>query len=91
MASENLEKTELKQQGAIETAQAAAQDPGSHIRPETVEQKLVDENLKAGLPAYQFDPDASPEEKAAAAEAVCFQSYRSYPLKTAVRLRLFPF
>ncbi|KAJ0420392.1 C2 domain-containing protein [Aspergillus carlsbadensis] len=69
MASENLEKTELKQQGAIETAQAAAQDPGSHIRPETVEQKLVDENRKAGLPAYQFDPDASPEEKAAVAEA----------------------
>ncbi|KAL3465175.1 C2 domain-containing protein [Aspergillus heterothallicus] len=69
MATENIEKTELKQQGAIETAQAAAQDPKSHIQPETVEQKLVDENRKAGLPAYQFDPDASPEEKAAAAEA----------------------
>ncbi|KAL4991822.1 hypothetical protein BDW68DRAFT_127780 [Aspergillus falconensis] len=69
MASQNAETTELKQQGAIETAQAAYQDPQSHIQPETVEKKLVDETRKAGLPAYQFDPDASPEEKAAVAEA----------------------
>ncbi|KAL2824799.1 hypothetical protein BDW59DRAFT_82737 [Aspergillus cavernicola] len=69
MASENIEKTELKQQGAIETAQAASQDPQSHLNTEIVEQKLVDEGRKAGLPAYQFDPDASPEEKAAAAES----------------------
>ncbi|KAL2808922.1 C2 domain-containing protein [Aspergillus granulosus] len=69
MASANLEKTELKQQGVLEAAEAAAQDPQSHIQPETVEQKLVDESRKAGIPAYQFDPDASPEAKAAAAEA----------------------
>ncbi|KAL2864936.1 putative membrane bound C2 domain protein (vp115) [Aspergillus lucknowensis] len=69
MASDNLEKSELKQQGAIETAQAASQDPNSHIQPETVEHKLVDEARKVGLPAYQFDPDASPEEKAAEAES----------------------
>ncbi|KAL4801980.1 hypothetical protein BDV18DRAFT_147987 [Aspergillus unguis] len=69
MASQSAENAEAKQQGAIETAQAAAQDPQSHIQPDTVEKKLVDETRKAGLPAYQFDPDASPEEKAAAAEA----------------------
>ncbi|KAL3479044.1 hypothetical protein BJX99DRAFT_89862 [Aspergillus californicus] len=69
MASENIDKTELKQQGAIETAEAASQDPQSHINPEVVEQKLVDETRKAGIPAYQFNPDASPEAKAAAAES----------------------
>ncbi|KAL4771021.1 hypothetical protein BDW60DRAFT_71742 [Aspergillus nidulans var. acristatus] len=69
MASQNAESTELKQQGAIETAQAASQDPQSHIQPETVEKKLVEETRKAGLPAYQFNPDASPEEKAAEAES----------------------
>ncbi|KAL4948242.1 C2 domain-containing protein [Aspergillus filifer] len=68
MVSQNSD-IEAKQQGAIETAQAASQDPQSHIRPETVEKKLVDETRKAGFPAYQFDPDASPEEKAAAAES----------------------
>ena len=69
MASQDSD-IEARQQGAIETAQAASQDPQSHIRPETVEKKLVDETRKAGFPAYQFDPDASPEDKAAAAESV---------------------
>lgn len=72
MASDSPDKTEMKQQGAIEAAEAAARDPKSHISSETVEKKLVDENRKAGFPAYQFDPDASPEEKAAEAEAVRF-------------------
>lgn len=70
MASQNAENAESKQRGAIETAQAASQDPQSHIQPDTVEKKLVDQNREAGLPAYQFDPDASPEDKAAAAESV---------------------
>ncbi|KAL4783445.1 tricalbin [Aspergillus varians] len=60
---------ELKQQEQIGTAQAAFQDPQSHVDPDKVEQALVDETRKAGLPAYQFNPDASPEEKAAEAEA----------------------
>lgn len=72
MASDSPDKTEMKQQGAIEAAQAASRDPKSHISPETVEKKLVEDNRKAGFPAYQFDPDASPEEKAAEAEAVRF-------------------
>ncbi|KAI9372129.1 C2 domain-containing protein [Aspergillus egyptiacus] len=71
MASDNRDQTEAKQQGIIEGARAATQGqvPESPIDPAAVEAKLVDENRKAGLPAFQFDPDASPEEKAAAAEA----------------------
>lgn len=62
--------SELRQQGAIQTGQEANQtDP--EIQPEAVEKVLVNETEKAGAHAYQFDPDASPEEKAAAAEAVC--------------------
>ncbi|RAK77104.1 putative membrane bound C2 domain protein (vp115) [Aspergillus fijiensis CBS 313.89] len=71
MASQDVEgsKNELRQQGAIEVAQNAAQDPQSDIRAEDVEKTLVEETRKAGVPAYQFDPDASPEAKAAAARA----------------------
>lgn len=70
MASQHGEEAELRQQGAIETAQIAAQDPQSNLRPEDVEKALLEETKKAGMPAYQFDPHASPEEKAAAAQAV---------------------
>lgn len=69
---------EIKQQGIIETAQAAAEDPQSKIQPELVEKKLVEESRKAGALAYQFNPNDPPEEKAKAAIAVsplsvCFQ------------------
>lgn len=70
MASLEAEKTELKEEGVIEAATELAQDPESKVNPETVEQTLVDETRKSGGAAYQFDPDASPEDKAAAAEAV---------------------
>lgn len=72
MASQHGEdvKAELRQQGAIETAQNAAQDPQSNLNPEDVEKVLLEETKKAGMPAYQFDPHASPEEKAAATQAV---------------------
>lgn len=70
MASQHGEEAELRQQGAIETAQNAAQDPQSNLNPEDVEKVLLEETRKAGMPAYQFDPDASPEEKAAATQAV---------------------
>lgn len=61
------EKRELRQQGAIEAAEEAPDDPRAA---EAAEKVLVEETQKAGMPAYQFDPDASPEEKAAIAEAV---------------------
>lgn len=68
MASEvDEQKRELRQQGAIEAAEEAPQDPQAA---EAAEKVLVEETRKAGMPAYQFDPNASPEDKAAAAEAV---------------------
>lgn len=75
-------KSELKQQGAVEVAQQAAQDAKSQVRPETVEKVLVEESKKAGAPAFQFDPNAPPEEKAAAAKAVSGQGWhRQYSVK----------
>ena len=59
-------KSDLKQQGAIE----AAQDPNSSVTAQDAERVLVDESKKAGAAALQFDPDATPEEKAAQANAV---------------------
>ncbi|KAL4897475.1 C2 domain-containing protein [Aspergillus ambiguus] len=70
MASTGVDakKSELRQEGALETAQEAAQQP-SQDAAQAAEKVLVDETRKAGMPAYQFDPDASPEEKAAIAES----------------------
>lgn len=59
-------KSELKQQGAIE----AAQDLDSSVTAQDAERVLVDESKKAGGTALEFDPDATPEEKAAQARAV---------------------
>lgn len=80
MASVAAEKTELKEEGIIEAATELAQDPESKVNPDKVEEKLVEETREAGAPAYQFDPDASPEDKAAAAKAVCHPAeiVRSY-------------
>ena len=57
---------ELKSQGAIE----AAQDPGSKVGAQDAENILEAESKKAGVAAMQFDPNATPEEKAAQARAV---------------------
>ncbi|KAJ6018194.1 hypothetical protein N7451_001573 [Penicillium sp. IBT 35674x] len=69
MASVQAEKTELKEEGIIEAATDLAQDPNSKVNPDTVEDALVKETRESGAPAYQFDPNASPEDKAAAAQA----------------------
>ncbi|OCL02076.1 tricalbin [Glonium stellatum] len=53
--------SELKQQGALE----AAQDPNSSVTAEAAENTVLREAKAAGSAAYQFDPDASPEEKKA--------------------------
>ena len=58
--------SELKQQGAVE----AARDPNSQVQAEDAEKTLLDEAHKGGAAAYQFDPNATAEEKAAAAKAV---------------------
>jgi hypothetical protein len=59
-------KSELKQEVAVE----AAQDPNSNVTAQDAERVLVDESKKAGVAALQFDPNATPEEKAAQAKAV---------------------
>lgn len=60
------EKNELKQEGAIE----AAQNQNTSVSSEDAQKVVVDETKKAGHQAFQFDPNASPEEKAAQARAV---------------------
>lgn len=57
---------ELKAQGATE----AAQDPDSKVSAQDAEDVMTAESKKAGIPAFQFDPDASPEDKAAQAKSV---------------------
>lgn len=66
MASVEREANELKQQGAIE----AARDPESSVTSNDAQKKLVEESKNAGVAAFTFDPDASPEEKRAQAKAV---------------------
>ena len=57
---------ELKAQGVAE----AARDPHSKVTSEDAQKVMADESKRAGIAAYTFDPNASPEEKAAAAHAV---------------------
>ncbi|KAH7364213.1 C2 domain-containing protein [Rhexocercosporidium sp. MPI-PUGE-AT-0058] len=61
----NSNAAELKTQGVVE----AAQDPNSSVTAEDAEQRIVAESKKAGVAAFSFDPDATPEQKAAQARA----------------------
>ena len=58
--------SELKQQGALE----AAQDPNSSVTAEAAGDTILREAKAAGSAAFQFDPNASPEEKAAQLRSV---------------------
>ena len=58
----------------------AAQDSKSNVTAEDAEAVMADESNKAGIPAFQFDPDASPEAKAAQVRSVSFPL--SYPTGT---------
>ena len=58
---------ELRSQGA----EQAAQDSNSNVSAHDAEQTMHNESKKAGSAAFQFDPDATPEEKAAQARLVC--------------------
>lgn len=60
------EAAELKTQGVIE----AAQDHNSKVSAADAQERIVHESKKAGAVALTFDPNASPEEKAAQARAV---------------------
>lgn len=57
---------ETKSQDAIE----AAQNPNSSVTAQDAERVILEESRKAGSAALQFDPNASPEEKAAQARSV---------------------
>ncbi|TVY47004.1 Tricalbin [Lachnellula occidentalis] len=56
---------ELKVQGVEESAR----DPDSSTTAIDAQRKIVQESQKAGVAAFTFDPDATPEEKAAQARA----------------------
>jgi hypothetical protein len=58
-------------------ATAASRDPNSSVTGDDAERVLLDESKKAGSAALQFDPNASPEEKAAQARSVRFETPRS--------------
>ena len=47
-----------------------AQNPDTKTTSEDAEQALINDTKRAGGAAFQFDPDASPEEKAASARSV---------------------
>jgi hypothetical protein len=56
-----------------EGAEEAARAQNSQVTSEDAERKIVEETRKAGYEAYQFDPNATPEQKAAQARAVSVQ------------------
>lgn len=66
---------ELKAQGVAE----ASRDPNSSTTANDAQRKIVTESKKAGVAAFTFDPDATPEQKAAQARAVsnCCEYYIS--------------
>lgn len=47
-----------------------AQNPNSQTTAEDAQQALIDNTKRAGGAAFQFNPDASPEDKAAQARSV---------------------
>lgn len=51
-------------------AEEAAQDPSNPVSAADAEKSLTEQSKKAGAAAFQFDPDATPEQKAAQARAV---------------------
>ncbi len=55
-----------KQQGVIE----AARDDRSFVTAADAEREMLEESKRAGSDAYQFDPNATPEQKAAQARSV---------------------
>jgi hypothetical protein len=60
------EAAELKQQGAID----AAANPESSVTADAAQKEIIEASKNAGVAAFTFDPDASPEQKRAQAQAV---------------------
>ena len=61
--------SELKQQGALE----AAADPNSSVTARQAEDTVLHEAKAAGAAAFEFDPDATPEQKQAQLRAVGYE------------------
>jgi hypothetical protein len=61
-----LTKPQDKADAAIELAQ----DPDSSVTANVAEKEIVHQSKQAGVLAFEFDPDATPEQKAAQARAV---------------------
>ena len=57
---------ELKSQGALE----ASRDPNSSVDARAAEETVMNQAKAAGAPTFEFDPDASPEDKKAQMKAV---------------------
>lgn len=68
MSHLNSRTGELKSHAFTE----AAQDPNSKVSAEDAEQFMTEESKKAGVAAYIFDPNASPEAKAAQVRSVSY-------------------
>lgn len=61
--------TESKSEIKTQAVQELARDPNSNVASDDVQRVIVEESKKAGVPAFQFDPNATPEQKAAVAAA----------------------
>ncbi|MCJ1292500.1 hypothetical protein MMC34_004051 [Xylographa carneopallida] len=70
---------ELKSKAAIN----AAANPHSAVTAQQAEQVMMDEAEKAGTPAYFFDPNAAPEEKAALVHADLPQGFYQHKASAA--------
>lgn len=57
---------ELKTQGALE----ASRDPNSGVDARAAEDTMMNEAKAAGAASFEFDPDATPEQKKAQMKAV---------------------
>ncbi|KAK5663647.1 hypothetical protein OQA88_4078 [Cercophora sp. LCS_1] len=79
MATEKAE-AELKQQGAIE----ASRNPESAVTADNAQRKIVEESKQAGVVAFTFNPDASPEEKAALARDAIPEGFHRRPKGVAI-------
>lgn len=69
---------ELKAQGVVE----AAQDPNTSVTSDDAQKAMVDQARAGGAAAFTFNPDASPEEKAAQAQEVCEITCAREPMAT---------
>lgn len=63
----------------VATTPGPAPTPPSDVPPEAVEKSLLDEANKAGVPAFQFDPNARPEDKASAVKSVGYHTHTPSP------------